>query len=603
MGIDNHLKVIKEGIFGRDVRQAIHDGIQQAYDDATANGNSNMEVAKARGTDATLGDRLQTIDSKISQATTGITRTEARIDGLIANVGNGTVPSELTDMRVASSGTLHKTAGASVREQFDSISIGHSPGIKFDKYIFTDGTVKDLAGMAYIETYIPVEDILEVNILAKPGAAVVAYYDAEKNFVGFDTGIINNEYYITTLRNIPNAKYVRFSIFNYGKDDYDSRVVTKPTGGLTKKLIDEIDLLREELGIRTINSSEYIKDKYIGTDGVIKTLSGISYIDEYFPINDIVEVKLWARSGAAVIAYYDAEKNFIGNDTGIGSEPILIDSVRTVPNAVYVRFTIFLPNDNTYPKIIRVKTGGIAAEIGKSSDTTLDKWAGKNVGFIGDSITAAAAGESLNFRDILARKYGFTKHVVAVSGAQTSQMLGQAQQLKSKNIHYDAIFIFGGTNDFNASVEIGEFFTLSNEIVNKNGQMVNLSKRDRVFNDTFCGRLNTLSQYLQANFPDTKLIYLTPLHRGSYTNGSNIQPDEKYANLKGRFIDEYVEAIKKAGLYWSIEVIDLHTMAGLYPSEPAHQKFFKDQGWDYLHPWDSGHIKIAEVIERYFFNM
>ncbi|HFU3962177.1 TPA: SGNH/GDSL hydrolase family protein [Streptococcus suis] len=62
MGIDNHLKVIKEGVFGRDVRQAIHDGIQQAYDDATANGNANMEVAKARGMYDTLPNRLQAID-------------------------------------------------------------------------------------------------------------------------------------------------------------------------------------------------------------------------------------------------------------------------------------------------------------------------------------------------------------------------------------------------------------------------------------------------------------------------------------------------------------------------------------------------------------
>ncbi|HFI0084980.1 TPA: hypothetical protein ACGORA_000370 [Streptococcus suis] len=65
MGIDNHLKVIKEGVFGRDVRQAIHDGIEQAYDDATANGNANMEVAKARGVYDTLPNRLQAIDGML----------------------------------------------------------------------------------------------------------------------------------------------------------------------------------------------------------------------------------------------------------------------------------------------------------------------------------------------------------------------------------------------------------------------------------------------------------------------------------------------------------------------------------------------------------
>lgn len=65
MGIDKYLKIIKEGVFGRDVRQAIHDGIKQAYEDATTNGNANMEVAKARGTEATLGDRLDRLSTNI----------------------------------------------------------------------------------------------------------------------------------------------------------------------------------------------------------------------------------------------------------------------------------------------------------------------------------------------------------------------------------------------------------------------------------------------------------------------------------------------------------------------------------------------------------
>ncbi|NQN86614.1 SGNH/GDSL hydrolase family protein [Streptococcus suis] len=68
MGIDNHLKVIKEGVFGRDVRQAIHDGIQQAYDDATANGNANMEVARARGEFDNLAQHLSSINANANTA-------------------------------------------------------------------------------------------------------------------------------------------------------------------------------------------------------------------------------------------------------------------------------------------------------------------------------------------------------------------------------------------------------------------------------------------------------------------------------------------------------------------------------------------------------
>ncbi|MGQ7688122.1 hypothetical protein ACTGUM_01310 [Streptococcus suis] len=121
MGIDNHLKVIKDGVFGRDVRQAIHDGIQQAYDDATTNGNANMEVAKARGYADTLAERLDQMEQTDESTAQDITRTEARIDGLIANAGDGTVPSELIDIRVAYDGTSFDTAGKSVRRQMEDM--------------------------------------------------------------------------------------------------------------------------------------------------------------------------------------------------------------------------------------------------------------------------------------------------------------------------------------------------------------------------------------------------------------------------------------------------------------------------------------------------
>ena len=68
MGIDQYLKVIKEGVFGRDVRQAIHDGIEKVYEDATFDGNTNMEVAKARGGFDTLSQNLMSINANADAA-------------------------------------------------------------------------------------------------------------------------------------------------------------------------------------------------------------------------------------------------------------------------------------------------------------------------------------------------------------------------------------------------------------------------------------------------------------------------------------------------------------------------------------------------------
>ena len=123
MGIDNYLKVIKEGVFGRDVRQAIHDGIQQAYDDATANGNANMEVAKARGKYANLSDRLARTDLQYTEAIAKTNALSSQVVNIVANAGNGTIPTEVVDGRTAFDGRVFSTLGEAIRTQFEDVAV------------------------------------------------------------------------------------------------------------------------------------------------------------------------------------------------------------------------------------------------------------------------------------------------------------------------------------------------------------------------------------------------------------------------------------------------------------------------------------------------
>ena len=123
MGIDNHLKVIKEGVFGRDVRQAIHDGIKQAYDDATTNGNANMEVAKARGKYANLSDRLDKSDNQYTEAISKTNALSSQVVNIVANAGNGTIPTEVIDGRTAFDGRVFSTIGDAIRTQFEGVAV------------------------------------------------------------------------------------------------------------------------------------------------------------------------------------------------------------------------------------------------------------------------------------------------------------------------------------------------------------------------------------------------------------------------------------------------------------------------------------------------
>ena len=116
---------------GSDVREVIAQLFERTWVEAIKEGNTNLEVAKARGGHPNLDDRLNGLDAKdtdlqnqINTNKTSITTAGSRIDNLIANAGNGTVPSELIDIRVAYDGKSYNTAGKAVREQFTKLSHG-----------------------------------------------------------------------------------------------------------------------------------------------------------------------------------------------------------------------------------------------------------------------------------------------------------------------------------------------------------------------------------------------------------------------------------------------------------------------------------------------
>lgn len=125
MSITNKLNQIKNAIYGKEVRGAIHDAIKQVYDDATVNhDNANMEVKMARGTHNTLNDRLNKTDeiqaqtnARLSQkldqdgilsmANMGQDIKEAMTGGSVAVVGKNTV---LTENIVDNQVTPEKTS-------------------------------------------------------------------------------------------------------------------------------------------------------------------------------------------------------------------------------------------------------------------------------------------------------------------------------------------------------------------------------------------------------------------------------------------------------------------------------------------------------------
>lgn len=231
-------------------------------------------------------------------------------------------------------------------------------------------------------------------------------------------------------------------------------------------------------------------------------------------------------------------------------------------------------------------------------------WQGKRVAYFGDSITDPRNnGSKKKYWGFLADWLDITPYVYGVSGRQWNDIPRQADRLKADHGDgFDAIIIFIGTNDYNAGVPIGVWYTEKDEkvmagihepkrLVDRKRQYPSMDKA------TYRGRINIALSAVKRMFPTKQVVLLTPIHRaGFYANDKNWQPAEDYRNLCGEYLKSYVDAVKEAGSIWAVPVIDLNAICGLYPMIDEHAAYFHNADTDRLHPNDAGHERMARTL-------
>lgn len=236
-----------------------------------------------------------------------------------------------------------------------------------------------------------------------------------------------------------------------------------------------------------------------------------------------------------------------------------------------------------------------------SEKTPNSQWQGKRVAYLGDSMTdKRRVGTACVYWEYLSELLGIEPSVYGISGNQWDGIYRQALKLhEEKGTDVDAILIFAGTNDYNQSVPLGEFFSETTKQTNHNGNIVTRKYRTPILNDsTFCGRVNKVMSYLKNNYPRQQIIIMTPIHRGfAQFSDKNVQPDENYANAQGLYIDTYIDALKQAASYWAVPLIDLHSTSGLFPLADVQSQYFNNKETDRLHPNALGDYRLAKTIQ------
>jgi len=260
------------------------------------------------------------------------------------------------------------------------------------------------------------------------------------------------------------------------------------------------------------------------------------------------------------------------------------------------------PNDMGMMRMADAHLAKITGILPQAKPMICSQWNGRKVAFIGDSITdpnQVKYGMNRVYWQDLQVMLGIEPLVYAVNGYQLSQAVELAQKMEAEcGQEPDAILMLLGTNDYNSSVPMGEWYTLENVKVNVDGKTV--TRRHRTFSfdgETFRGRLNTAIRYLKTHYPTKQIILMTPIHRDFASFGKwNVQPDENYANGQGLFVEAYADAVREAGKLWAVPVIDLSTLCGLNPTLPEYLGYFRNPETDHLHPNTEGHRRMASAI-------
>ena len=69
-----------------------------------------------------------------------------------------------------------------------------------------------------------------------------------------------------------------------------------------------------------------------------------------------------------------------------------------------------------------------------------------------------------------------------------------------------------------------------------------------------------------------------------------------YQNGAGLYVGAYVKSVKEASEVWSVPVIDLYGLSGLFPLLDEGAQLFNKKDVDRLHPNEVGHARMAQTL-------
>lgn len=157
---------------------------------------------------------------------------------------------------------------------------------------------------------------------------------------------------------------------------------------------------------------------------------------------------------------------------------------------------------------------------------------------------------------VVVNNYGISASTVAGGNKYSAAFINR---YTSMDPTADLIIFFGGTNDYKFGVPLGKAWDCTP--------------------DTFYGGLNMIMRDLKNYYPNSRIVFMTPLQRSDYTS----------PNADGKYLNEYRDAVKIMANAYDIQVIDTYAGVDLRNDLPTFMP-------DGLHPNAAGHALIANYV-------
>lgn len=605
----DNINILVDGIRkktrGADVRESIAKALEVTYETASKDGNANMEVEKARGAFEVLSDRLLSIDNSLNNKANS-DEVFKKIQNIVDGSPKGTYPN-LTALQLA------KPNG----EQGVFVTSDNGHWYYWDNQwrdggVYQGKTVPEKSiGKVHFDFYS--NDSKSANLFVEDNIVEGGFFTSSGTFTKSDNwGYVkinaNPGKEFVTNRDFYYIAFFRGDIFVSGARSTPHSSFTIPSG---------VDNFRIPIPLR--NNPEYNK------------LSGFGVVEGKYTKENIHQSKV---DNSAYITPGNISNNAVFPQILTGRKPLKIDFIDrkwrlTIPPTTFVIYkdefvdvvaeTVILEgitaNTGSYlyfepstRKIIektrRETNNGDSVILGilfsyenpsrwmiNTANPILiedricsQKWAGKKVACLGDSITQ----KTENVR----KYYDFWKVYLSpdvvldygVAGSSISRKTGEwptwdtqvpfVERIKTIPKDIDVLTIFGGVNDWVADRTLGSLGDTEDT--------------------TFYGALDKMFKYATQNFQGKDIYVFTPLQNDWIKRPANDGTTDG-RNRSGKYLKEYVEAIKQVAEKYAIPVCDLYSTM-FYPfAEGFTEKYMPDG----LHPNESAHKLMANKMASF----